>query len=303
MGIGNDEVMGLLRSFESRSRALWTKHGDRKKRAPGLAGFRGFGDEVEQLMRFAEFVDQRLAESRIERKADRQKSCSAIRWQTLLLRLHFAHDYFGAMASGRRPQAVGVEAVASREIEHLDRLEAYFRERGGPDELRPLNPEMVAKVRAMIDKLCARSLALLDLTDSASFADGLRSFDEDERDDEPAAPAAPRAPPPKREKKRSEMTDAEKRVNRIKLPSEFRDGHRFLARNALEVITQARQKVGLSGPELARKVGVPDTQLALMIGGHDPIAQGIIERIEAVLSGLEAHAFVSAQGKSDPGRS
>lgn len=271
MAIADAETLKLISTVESRSRKLWQAYGNRRDRTPGIAGLRAFTDEVDTLMRFVDFVDDRLAQGKFDKKVELRRHCSQLRWRTMSLRLSVANDYLVAFAEGRWPQGLGAKQVYQREQTFIAQAREYHRVHSLLDSLPDFDESHFNRISALLDHLSEDARALID------FADDV--LPDIEPDPEPAPRPRPATPRPARP-----AVDAGG-YQKVELPFELRTGARYLTRSAPEIVTAARKRLSLTLPDLARRVGIPDTQLALILGGHDPISTNIMQRLELVLSG------------------
>ncbi len=271
MANADAETLKLISTVESRSRKLWQAYADRRSRTPGIAGLRAFTDEVDTLMRFVDFVDDRLAQGKFDKKVELRRHCSQLRWRTMSLRLSVANDYLVAFAEGRWPQGLGAKQVYQREQAFLNQARDYHRVHSLLDGLPDFDESHFNRISGLLDHLSEDARALVDFADEI-----MPEEDEPEPAPRPRPAAAPRPPRP--------APDAGG-YHKVELPFELRTGARYLTRAAPEIVTAARKRLNLTLPDLARRVGIPDTQLALILGGHDPVSTSVIQRIELVLSG------------------
>lgn len=271
MANADAETLKLISTVESRSRKLWQAYGDRRARTPGIAGLRAFTDEVDTLMRFVDFVDDRLAQGKFDKKVELRRHCSQLRWRTMSLRLSVANDYLVAFAEGRWPQGLGAKQVYQREQAFIAQAREYHRIHSLLDTLPDFDESHFNRIGALLDHLSEDARTLIN------FADDVLPDTEPERDPAPR----PRVAAPRPARPAPDTSGYQK----VELPFELRTGARYLTRTAPEIVTAARKRLTLTLPDLARRVGIPDTQLALILGGHDPISTNIMQRLELVLSG------------------
>lgn len=272
MALADAETLKLISTVESRSRKLWQAYADRRARTPGIAGFRAFTDEVDTLMRFVDFVDDRLAQGKFEKKVELRRHCSQLRWRTMSLRLSVANDYLVAFAEGRWPQGLGAKQVYQREQGFVAQAREYYRVHSLLDTLPDFEAGHFDRVSGLLNDLSEDARTLVDFGSDRSFAD---------EGPEPPAAIRPRPPAPRPARPAPDAGGYQK----VELPFELRTGARYLTRTAPEIVTAARKRLNLTLPDLARRVGIPDTQLALILGGHDPVSTSVIQRLELVLSG------------------
>lgn len=270
MASADAETLKLISTVESRSRKLWQAYADRRARMPGIAGLRAFTDEVDTLMRFVDFVDERLAQGKFDKKVELRRHCSQLRWRTISLRLSVANDYLVAFSEGRWPQGLGAKQVYQREQAFLAKAREYHRVHSLLDALPEFDEGHFDRISALLDHLSEDARALVDFANEAP---------------PPVRDAPAPAPRPRPAAPRIVRPGPESNYQKVELPFELRTGARYLTRTAPELVTAARKRLGLTLPDLARRVGIPDTQLALLLGGHDPIPTSVLQRIELVLSG------------------
>lgn len=270
MASADAETLKLISTVESRSRKLWQAYADRRSRTPGIAGLRAFTDEVDTLMRFVDFVDDRLAQGKFDKKVELRRHCSQLRWRTMSLRLSVANDYLVAFAEGRWPQGLGAKQVYQREQAFIAQAREYHRVHSLLDALPDFDQSHFDRISGLLAHLSEDARALVD------FADEIL-------DDEPEPEPSPR-PRPAAARPARPAPDAGG-YQKVELPFELRTGARYLTRSAPEIVTAARKRLNLTLPDLARRVGIPDTQLALILGGHDPVSTSVMQRLELVLSG------------------
>lgn len=294
MAASTAELLDLLTTLESRASALVAKHVRGTSRAVGMAEFRAFGVEADRLLRYSEFVEQKLIEARVKNHEELMRRVAPLRWQTMLLRLRLAHEYFSDMLAGRRPRPIGIDSVVRAELEQLDLLELYYQVNMQRADLGPPPSDLIQAMRVTADELIASATPLADFSNEAA-AQAEREA-ENRYHNRMTSPR--RRHGPAKEKPRLSMNEDERRSTRIKLPTIQNFGQRYLARDAQMVVAKARQVLGLSNADVARKIGLADTQFTMLIGGHDPVPPSVLDRLEAVLSGLDASAFSPARTES-----